>query len=414
MPNIFWKIYFGLFVVVSGFLLTLLARPWENPAAHVVSLLFFLFTSLSLSLALFAYILQKKILTQIIWQVIALVNFSLFSLISLMSLIDLLAQAELFLIIIFLVCFSFLLPAYIALYLYAFKSPALWPQPATAKGKLLLWKIYFGLFVGVSGLLLLTLLARPWENPAAYGFGLLFFLFTSLSLSLALFAYIWQKKILTQIIWQVIALVNFSLFSLIFLMILVDLFAQAELFLIIFFLVCFSFLLPAYTALYRYAFRSAELWPRLGTAKTKLLPWQSYFYFFLALYPITTVIYFLDPEFFADPEVTGWLKWLSLFDDILLTLISLIGLYAFSWRKRILQPIFWQVFFVIEVLVALIVTPYLIKAYSLSEPDLLSAPALTGGILGGILALIICLPAYVANYLYAFKSKALWRKLKTN
>ena len=414
MPNTFWKIYFGLFVVVSGFLLTLLVQPWENSAAHVVSLLFFLFTSLSLSVALFAYILQKKILTQIFWQVIALVNFSLFSLISLMSLIDLLAQTELFLIIIFLVCFSFLLPAYTALYLYAFRSAELWPQPATAKGKLLLWKIYFGLFVGVSSLLLLTLLVQPWENPVAHSFSLLFFLFTSLSLSVALFAYIWQKRILTQIFWQVIALVNFSLFSfgfIVSLIVLSSLTAQAGSLGIILFLVCFSFFLPAYTALYRYAFRSAELWPRLGTTKTKLLPWQSYFYFFLALYPITTVSYVLDTEFFADPEVTGWLKWLFLFDLILLTLISLIGLYAFSWRKRILQPIFWQIFFVIEVLVALIVTPYLIKVDLVSEPDLLSAPAL---ILVWILALIICLPAYVANYLYAFKSKALWRKLKTN
>ena len=268
------------------------------------------------------------------------------------------------------------------------------------------WKIYFGLFVGVSSLLLLTLLARPWEDPVAHVVSLLFCLFTSLSLSVALFAYIWQKRILTQIIWQVIALVNFSLFSLISLMSLIDLLAQAELFLIIIFLVCFSFLLPAYTALYQYAFRSAELWPRLGTAKTKRLPWQSYFYFYLVLNAILTVSNFLDPG----PEVTGWLTWLLSF-NLLLFLISLIGLYAFSWRKRILQPIFWQIFFIIEVLVALITTPYLLKAYLVSEPDLLSAPDL---ILGGILALIIYLPSYIANYLYAFKSKVLWRKPTTN
>ena len=289
--------------------------------------------------------------------------------------------------------------------------------------EILSWKIYFWIFVVRYCLLFIFDFNVSLEDSAAHVFFLLGTHFVYLCLGVALFAYSWQKRIFNQVFWQVIAVINIYLFCFFLLVRFVLLFTPAGSSEIIFLLKDFFVLLPAYGALYMYAFQSPALWPQPATAKRKLLLWKIYFWIFSTINVLFAVSSLFDPGL----EFEGWLKWLLLFAS-LLTLISLIGLYAFSWRKRILQPIFWQILFVVNTIFTIVAIVYTIRQTTskiINDPEYLALQSsgvqassetaiLVITIIFIYIVLVPFIPAYIANYLYAFKSKALWQKQTTN
>ncbi|MEK7078775.1 MAG: hypothetical protein AAB929_01780 [Patescibacteria group bacterium] len=85
--------------------------------------------------------------------------------------------------------------------------------------------------------------------------------------------------------------------------------------------------------------------------------------------------------------------------DLIISVISLIGLYAFSWRKKIITLAFWKTFFFICIIWN-ICYQYLIPLPSVpAEVDL-------GGISKNILAMVLWtpfIPLMIALYFYGFR-----------
>lgn len=83
-------------------------------------------------------------------------------------------------------------------------------------------------------------------------------------------------------------------------------------------------------------------------------------------------------------------------------IMAMIGLFAFSWRKKMLTQIFWRVF------LPLYTIWHLSCQYFLYMPQTTPYPSL-GGLSQIILAIIIWLPLVIALYLYGFKRAELWK-----
>jgi hypothetical protein len=91
--------------------------------------------------------------------------------------------------------------------------------------------------------------------------------------------------------------------------------------------------------------------------------------------------------------------------DIPFTVISMTGLYGYVFKKCFLYSGFWKMFLFI-----IIIWDFLYNYYSASKVDLSevgeAAPILL--VIAVLVGLCIILPAYIALYLYGFRSKDLW------
>ena len=83
--------------------------------------------------------------------------------------------------------------------------------------------------------------------------------------------------------------------------------------------------------------------------------------------------------------------------DLIVTINSLAGLFAYAYKMKLVSAIFWKIFFVLNVLWDLI--------YNTILQDI------TLPLVALLLVIALCLPIYVALYLLGFKSANLWKNV---
>jgi hypothetical protein len=128
----------------------------------------------------------------------------------------------------------------------------------------------------------------------------------------------------------------------------------------------------------------------------KTMLWKFYFWVVLTL----DLIAFVTPLSLQQ----GRRVWETV--DMGVFLLALVGLFGFCWGKKMLSPLFWQVFLACFLLwmgwyvFAVAPLPHVSsRANSLHVPSQLISS----------LAIVPHLPLIVALYLYSYKSAELWR-----
>lgn len=84
--------------------------------------------------------------------------------------------------------------------------------------------------------------------------------------------------------------------------------------------------------------------------------------------------------------------------DMPISIIGLIGVVAFAFKKAIFRPRFWKNWLVLSILWGFLF-------WMFSSRDIFEY-----GIATGIIASILALPAYLALFLYGYRSKEIWNK----
>lgn len=121
--------------------------------------------------------------------------------------------------------------------------------------------------------------------------------------------------------------------------------------------------------------------------------WKFYFYFALVLTASSTTV-----SLWGDDEIHHvWWEWIY----IPLYVLQAVALFGFVYCRRIVNPTFWQAFFVIT-------AAYEIwNAYEMVE---IWAPLSTPIVSTIVLALVysVQVPLWFGTFLYAFRSPELW------
>jgi len=92
--------------------------------------------------------------------------------------------------------------------------------------------------------------------------------------------------------------------------------------------------------------------------------------------------------------------------NIPLTIIGVMGLFGYAYKRRILKPDFWKYYFFVTVVWQFPYGFYFFK----NEVELIEFMNQNpiAAIIIAVICFGICLPAYIAIYLYGFRSKDLW------
>ena len=129
--------------------------------------------------------------------------------------------------------------------------------------------------------------------------------------------------------------------------------------------------------------------------------WKMYFVLFVCLNVLGVGILFSE-ENFGIIEII----------DLPMTLISIIGLYAYVFSKRIHKQSFWFSFFWVY-LVFSFVYPFLSEIEFLADdPELSDAENKFLNIFVIVTMIPLILPAYIGLLLYALPSNKLWEKIE--
>lgn len=88
--------------------------------------------------------------------------------------------------------------------------------------------------------------------------------------------------------------------------------------------------------------------------------------------------------------------------EIVFSLIILVPIYGISYRKKIFDSLSWKVVLAVQFI-------YVLNLYFDMKPDLISDPFSPYTLSVLIALLIFGIPTIIANYLYAFKSDAIWQ-----
>ena len=115
--------------------------------------------------------------------------------------------------------------------------------------------------------------------------------------------------------------------------------------------------------------------------------WKAYFYFMIILFIL------LSWRTVANLTVFTWI-------DMALSLVTLVALYGFSFNKKILIRLFWQISFFVCV-----ISEICGLTISIIE-NIKSSIIIT--IIAFTLVLAIILPIYIAMFLYGFRRENLW------
>lgn len=133
-----------------------------------------------------------------------------------------------------------------------------------------------------------------------------------------------------------------------------------------------------------------------GESRSRRLGWKAYFVVMLLLYPASYLV-----------TGVGWMQ-LADFVDVAISMIALVGLFGFAYRRRIAARRFWRVWLPLEIVWDLSLLFLLIPAgIAYSIPDAAPASSSNWEEFSGFLFLI---PLYIALYLYANRSPELWEK----
>ncbi len=124
--------------------------------------------------------------------------------------------------------------------------------------------------------------------------------------------------------------------------------------------------------------------------------WKVYFWFLFAVLLLGYPILFSE----GSPQVLDIV-------DIVPTITGLVGLFAFAYTRKVGQRQFWSLFLpliiVYDLVLDFILEPMgLVYQFARQEPT--TATDL-------VLAYLFALPEYVALYLYAYRSPAVWGEL---
>lgn len=84
--------------------------------------------------------------------------------------------------------------------------------------------------------------------------------------------------------------------------------------------------------------------------------------------------------------------------DIPVSIVGLIGVFGFAYRTPVFRALVWRTWFVLQ--------PVWDIAYNLVGGD--------GDVKRAAIVIAIAAPGYVALFLYAYRSRALWRGLELN
>ena len=121
--------------------------------------------------------------------------------------------------------------------------------------------------------------------------------------------------------------------------------------------------------------------------------WKIYFWFFLI---ITFAGHF--SYFYIFPAEHRFLVYLGSFFSI----ISLVAIFGYAFKRKIIKPGFWKVFFFI--LIMWEISSFLLTAkWYPSEVNPINNPVTT------LLTFVTSFPGYIAIYLYGFRSVELWK-----
>lgn len=127
--------------------------------------------------------------------------------------------------------------------------------------------------------------------------------------------------------------------------------------------------------------------------------WKIYF---CSLTLLLAALYVLSFTYFL-PNASPSMK-IAHYLDLPISVIALVGLYGYAFRKRIVHPNFWKVWLVVIVLWDMFYNLVLSGWTHLELPDMAVF----------FLAYGILLPEYFALYMYGFRSEELWQKTAVN
>lgn len=118
--------------------------------------------------------------------------------------------------------------------------------------------------------------------------------------------------------------------------------------------------------------------------------WKFIFYLLFFIFFISTIGLFLIPGIDVKEKVI----------TITTFIINLLGIYGYVWKKKIFAISFWRIFFII----AIIENIYygIVKFGDLPQMTIFDI----------IFASIVSIIAYIPIYLYAFRSKYIWKAKK--
>ena len=127
--------------------------------------------------------------------------------------------------------------------------------------------------------------------------------------------------------------------------------------------------------------------------------WKIYFYcltlLLVSLY-VLTFTYLL-------PDTSAAMK-IALYVDLPISIVALVGLYGYAFRKRIGHPNFWKVWLVVVVLWDMFYNLVLSGWTHLELQDMIAF----------LLAYGILFPEYFAIYMYGFRSGELWQNTRAH
>jgi hypothetical protein len=282
-------------------------------------------------------------------------------------------------------------------------------QALTNKSHFTFWKIIFWVYLMEFILALVAI-----STTKNFIFELLFVCIIESILLITVYLYTYQKKIFNSLFWKIIfALVIPIRFFFLIAETIQILQTESYIVNLIFNLIFYTPMLFSCFALYLYAFKFMK--NKKTALKTNSLLWKMYFW----LISVTTIFLFFAPKNDPNFQIEGWLKLIDII-DIPLSIIGIICLYAFIWQRKILKRIFWKIFFIANISFSVLTIPY---GFSILKAEMIQAPefATSGSneaqvyLLVAFILIILFLPfipAFIANYLYAYKSKEIWQKQK--
>ena len=133
--------------------------------------------------------------------------------------------------------------------------------------------------------------------------------------------------------------------------------------------------------------------------------WKIYFFLMIGIMAIEFVMRLYFSSWFMNE------LYLSICNqgELLIALISLVGMYGFIYKKKIISNIFWIVFFILVALYSIWdiyldvqLNSKLNNMYP-TEPDILES------IIDFFLNYILGLPLYIGLFIYGFRSKEIWK-----
>ena len=118
---------------------------------------------------------------------------------------------------------------------------------------------------------------------------------------------------------------------------------------------------------------------------TKLILWKIYFWFILINVVITYIL-------------QGFSR-LWVIADLFIYFIAFVGLFAFIWKKNILNKLFWKTYFFVQIIWNIFYLYFLPLPEKITESFEMSQFSMA------TISIIIYIPLFFALYLYGFKFK---------